>query len=408
MKPVIERFLRYVKIDTQSDPASSSYPSTSKQFDLAHVLVKELQEMGVADAEMDRFGYVTGTIPANFNKEVPVIGFIAHMDTSPSASGKDVKPQLIENYDGKDILLNAKEQIHLSPITFPALMKYVGQDLIVTDGRTLLGADDKAGVAEIMTAADWILHHPEFKHGTIKIGFTPDEEVGRGVDHFDVKKFGAQYAYTLDGNEAGELEYECFNAASASVTVHGLQVHPGTAKDLMKNAILIATELLNALPAAERPEHTAVREGFIHVDEFTGSVDTAKMTLIIRDHDQKKFEQKKAVINKAAELLNIRYGPGTVEITMHDSYYNMKEKIEPVMEIVTVIEDAMRAVGLKPKRKPIRGGTDGARLSFMGLPCPNFFTGGLNYHGIYEFVSIPAMEKATEVVIKIVGLFAEK
>ncbi len=408
MNPLVERFIRYVKIDTQSDPKSTSFPSTAKQLDLARLLVKELQEMGIKDAELDAFGYVMATIPANIDKKVPVIGFIAHMDTSPSAPGKDVKPKIVENYDGKDILLNEKEQIFLSPDKFPALKKYAGQALIVTDGTTLLGADDKAGVAEIMTAADWIVHHHEFKHGTIKIGFTPDEEVGRGVDHFDVKKFGAEFAYTLDGNEAGELEYDNFNAASASVTVHGLQVHPGTAKNLMKNAILIATELLSMLPAAERPEHTDVHEGFIHVDDFNGTVDNAKMTLIIRDHDLKKFERKKAIIIKAAELLNVKHGSDTVDVVILNSYFNMKEKIEPVMQIVTLIEEAMRAVGLEPKVKPIRGGTDGARLSFMGLPCPNFFSGGLNYHGHFEFVSIPAMEKATEVVIKIAEIFAQK
>ncbi len=408
MKPIVERFLRYVKIDTQSDPNSTTFPSTAKQFDLAKLLVKELQQMGIKDASLDEFGYVMATIPANIEKKVPTIGFIAHMDTSPSASGANVTPRIIEKYDGNDILLNEKEQIVLSPRTFPDLKRYIGQSIITTDGTTLLGADDKAGIAEIMTAADWIVHHPEFKHGTIKIGFTPDEEVGRGVDHFDVKKFGADYAYTLDGNEAGELEYECFNAASATVIIHGLQVHPGTAKNLMKNAILIAAELLTMLPPAERPEHTILREGFIHVDEFTGAVDHAKLILIIRDHDQKKFEQKKAVITKAAELLNVKYGSDTVEVAMRDSYFNMKEKIEPVMQIVTVIEDAMCAVGLDPKVKPIRGGTDGARLSFMDLPCPNFFSGGLNYHGRYEFVSIPAMEKASEVVIKIVEIFALK
>lgn len=406
MSNVVDRFLRYVKIDTQADDKSATIPSSSKQLDLARMLTDELKALGLQDISLDDKGYVMATLPSNLDKEVPVIGFVAHMDTSPASPGKDVKPQIVKNYDGGDILLNKDLGLVLSPRDFPALKKYVGQDLITTDGTTLLGADNKGGIAEIMATVDWMVKHPEFKHGTIKVGFTPDEEIGRSIDHFDVQKFGADFGYTLDGNELGELEYENFNAASAHITIHGKQVHPGTAKNIMKNAILIAMELTSMLPVAERPEYTSLREGFFHLDEFTGTVETASMIYIIRDHDRGKFEQKKKILKKAGEYLDEKYGPGTADVRIIDSYYNMKDKIVPVMHIVDSIQKAMRSLGIEPKIGAVRGGTDGARLSYLGMPCPNFFTGGLNYHSRFECIPIPSMEKAVEVVLKIIEIYA--
>jgi len=406
MSTLVDRFLRYVKIDTQSDPESKTYPSTEKQKKLAKVLAEELKQLGVKDAEMDKYGYVTGTVPSNVRNKVPAIGFLAHMDTSPSSPAKDVNPQIIDAYDGKDIVLNSKLNLVLSPAEFPMLKDYVGQMLITTDGTTLLGADDKAGIAAIMTAVEWVIQHPEFKHGNFKIGFTPDEEVGRGVDYFDVKKFGADFAYTLDGAEIGQLEYENFNAAAAHVIVHGKQVHPGTAKGFMKNSQLIAFELQRMLPEGERPEFTEKREGFIHLDHMTGTVETTDMVYIIRDHDKAKFEQKKTVMREACNFLNTRFGSGTVALDLTDSYLNMKEKIEPVMHIVDNARKAMRAVGVTPKEGAVRGGTDGARLSFMGLPCPNFFAGALNFHSRFEYVPVPSMQKAVEVILKILEIYA--
>ena len=406
MSSLVDRFLRYVKIDTQSDPESTTFPSTEKQKDLAKVLVDELKQLGVKDAEMDKYGYVTGTIPSNVKNKVPAIGFLAHMDTSPSSPGKDVNPQIIDSYDGRDIILNKKLNLVLSPTEFPILKDYIGQTLITTDGTTLLGADDKAGIAAIMSAVEWVMQHPEFKHGDFKIGFTPDEEVGRGVDFFDVKKFGAEFAYTLDGAELGQLEYENFNAASAHVIVHGKQVHPGTAKGFMKNSQLIAFELQRMLPEVERPEFTEKREGFIHLDHMTGTVETTDMVYIIRDHDKAKFEHKKALMTEACAFLNTRFGAGTVELDLTDSYFNMKEKIEPVMHIVDNARKAMLAAGITPKEGAVRGGTDGSRLSYMGLPCPNFFAGALNFHSRFEYVPVPSMQKAVDVILKILEIYA--
>lgn len=408
MSSLVDRFLRYIQIDTQSDPDSTTYPSTEKQLNLARVLVEELKQLGVKDAELDKYGYVTGTLPSNVKNKVPAIGFLAHMDTSPSSPGKDVKPRIIDSYDGKDIILNSKLNLVLSPTEFPILKDYVGQMLITTDGTTLLGADDKAGIAAIMTAAEWITQHPEFKHGDFKIGFTPDEEVGRGVDYFDVKKFGAEFAYTLDGAEIGQLEYENFNAAAAHVIVHGKQVHPGTAKGILKNSQLIAMELQHMLPEMERPEFTEKREGFIHLDSMSGTVETTEMIYIIRDHDKAKFEHKKTLFQQACDFLNARFGKGTVDLKLEDSYFNMKEKIVPVMHIVDNARKAMLAVGVTPKEGAVRGGTDGARLSFMGLPCPNFFAGGLNFHSRYEYLPVPSMQKAVEVILKILEIYANQ
>jgi tripeptide aminopeptidase len=406
MSSLVDRFLRYVRIDTQSDPDSQTYPSTEKQKDLSRVLVEELKNLDVKNAEMDQYGYVTGTIPSNIKNKVPSIGFLAHMDTSPSSPGKNVNPQIVDPYDGKDIILNKKLNLVLSPAEFPILKDYVGQTIITTDGTTLLGADDKAGIAAIMSAVEWVMQHPEFKHGDFKVGFTPDEEVGRGVDYFDVKKFGADFAYTLDGAELGQLEYENFNAAAAHVIVHGKQVHPGTAKGFMKNSILMAFELQRMLPEMERPEFTEKREGFIHLDHMTGTVETTDMTYIIRDHDKANFEHKKTLMKEACDFLNTRFGSGTVELDLTDSYYNMKEKIEPVMHIVDNARKAMIAVGVKPKEGAVRGGTDGARLSFMGLPCPNFFAGALNFHSRFEYVPVPSIQKAVEVILKILEIYA--
>ncbi len=404
MDKVVEKFIRYVQFDTKSDFSSEACPSTSKQLALGEALVKELKAIGLQDAEMDENGYVMATLPANMAEVTKTIGFIAHMDTSPDMSGANVKPQFIENYDGGDILLNKEKNIVLSPKDFPDLKNYIGDTLITTDGTTLLGADNKAGIAEIIAAVEYLIQHPEIKHGTIKIGFTPDEEIGRGADKFDVAKFNADFAYTVDGGPIGELEYENFNAAGAKIVIHGRNVHPGASKNKMKNSILIAMELHNMLPIAERPEYTEGYEGFYHLNNFNGDVEETALVYIIRDHFKDRFEKKKQLLIEAVAFLNQKYGEGTIDLQLKDQYYNMKEKIEPVMEIVELAKKAMLAAGVAPNIKPVRGGTDGARLSYMGLPCPNIFTGGHNFHGKYEFISVAAMTKAVEVILKIVEL----
>ena len=402
MTNVIEKFLRYIKIDTQSDENSETCPSTEKQLNLANLLVKEMKILGLSDISLDENGYVMASLPSNVEKnKAPVVGFIAHMDTSPDFSGKEVKPKFINNYDGGEIILN--EKIIMSPKDFPELMKYVGQDLITTDGTTLLGADDKAGVAEIMTAMEYLINNPEIKHGPIRIGFTPDEEIGRGADHFDVKKFATDFAYTMDGGEIGELEYENFNAALATITVSGRNVHPGYAKDKMINSIHIAKELDALLSVEKRPEHTEGYEGFYHLIDFKGEVEQTVFRYIIRDHDRQKFEFLKEYLQSCTDLLNSKYG-NRIKLELKDQYYNMKEKIEPVMHVVETAIEAMEKVGVKPLVVPIRGGTDGARLSYMGLPTPNIFTGGHNFHGRFEYIPVESMQKAVEVIVEIVQI----
>jgi len=407
MDVLVERFLKYVSFDTQSDENSDTFPSTGKQYEFGKYLVEELREIGLKDAEIDENGYVYATLEGNTDKKVPVIGFIAHMDTSPDMTGENVRPRIIENYDGGDIVLNGEKNIVMTVETFPNLLTVKGHDIIVTDGTTLLGADDKAGIAEIITAAEYLVNHPEIKHGTIKIAFTPDEEIGRGVDRFDVKKFGADFAYTVDGGFEGQLEYENFNAAYAKITVNGANVHPGSAKNKMKNSILIAMELNSMLPPAEVPSHTEGYEGFFHLNNIEGNVERTTLYYIIRDHDRKRFSERKELIGKIVDFLNYKYGEGTVVLEMKDQYYNMKEKIEPVMHVVDLAKKAMEQSGVKPVVTPIRGGTDGARLSYMGIPTPNIFTGGQNYHGKFEFVSVNSMKKAVEVIIRIAELAAE-
>lgn len=404
MEKVVERFLRYVAIDTQSDPESSSFPSTAKQLDLARLLVRELEEIGMQDVTLDENGYVMATLPANVRQDIPTIGFIAHMDTSPDMSGKNVRPVLVENYDGGDIVLNREKNIILSPADFPDLKNYAGETLITTDGTTLLGADNKAGIAEIITSMEYLLTHPEIEHGEIKVAFTPDEEIGRGADRFDVGKFNAAFAYTVDGGPLGELEYENFNAASARIRIQGRNVHPGSAKSKMVNSMLIAMELNSLLPPGERPEYTDGYEGFFHLTGINGDVEETRLQYIIRDHFRDLFEKKKQVLRAAADFLNLKYGSGTVELEITDTYYNMKEKIEPVLEIVDLAKRAMEEVGVTPLITPVRGGTDGARLSYMGLPCPNIFAGGHNYHGKYEYIPVSSMRKAVEVILKIIEL----
>lgn len=404
MSNVIEKFLRYVKMDTQSNENSNTFPSTDKQKEFAAYLAEELRTMGADKVKMDeKYGYVYARIPAtDGGKKKQVIGFISHMDTSPETSGANVNPRIVENYDGKDILLQKENQIVLSPKQFPELLDYVGQSLIVTDGTTLLGADDKAGVAEIMTMAEYLIAHPELEHGEIAIAFTPDEEIGAGVDYFDLKQFGADVAYTVDGGGIGELEYENFNAASAQIVVHGTNVHPGEAKNKMKHASLIAMEFEQSLPGAEKPSYTEGYEGFYHLTGMEGDVEKATLTYIIRDHDREKFEQKKDMIKHLAFFLNQKYGEGTVTVTMKDFYYNMKEKIVPdYFYLVDQVISCMEQVGIEPKVQPIRGGTDGARLSFMGLPCPNICTGGHNYHGRYEYCVVESMEKIVKLLVAI-------
>ena len=405
---ILNRFLSYVAIDTRSDDTSTTFPSTAKQFDMLNLLHDQLKAFGLADVSIDANGYVMGTLPSNTSKKVPVIGFVAHVDTSPDMSGTDVKPRLVENYDGKDVLLNAEKNIILSPSDFPELREYQGQTLIVTDGTTLLGADDKAGVTEIMAAIAYFVNHPEIEHGTIKVGFTPDEEVGRGVDFFDVKKFGADFAYTMDGGGIGELEYENFNAAGAKVTIQGRNIHPGYAKNKMKNAILMATEFNALLPVNERPEFTQDYEGFYHLIKMEGSVENAFIQYIIRDHDRPKFEHKKKLFKDCVDFMNKRYGENSFTLEMKDQYYNMREMVEPVYHVVATAQEAMEQLGIVPKVVPIRGGTDGARLSYMGLPCPNIFAGGHNFHGKMEYVPLESMVKATEVILKIVELYTKR
>lgn len=406
MEKLIDRFLRYVSVDTQSDEDSQSQPSTAKQLNLLKMLRDELEAMGVK-AELDEYGYVMATVPANTEKKVPKIGFISHVDTAPDAPGDQIKPQIIENYDGGKILLKGTGA-YLDPEVFPEMTKYKGQTLITTDGTTLLGADDKAGVAAIMNAVQYMREHPEFKHGEIKVGFTPDEEIGRGVVKFDVKKFGADYAYTMDGGEVGELECENFNAASAKIHIQGRNVHPGYAKGKMKNAIIIAQEFNAMLPVEQRPEYTEGYEGFYHIISFKGSVEEADFGYIIRDHDREKFEEKKKFIQTVADFINAKYGEGTCTASVKDQYYNMKEQVLPHWHIVEKAVKAMEEAGIKAKIQPIRGGTDGANLSFMGLPCPNIFAGGLNFHGRLEFVPLESIEKASEVIRNIIALFEEE
>lgn len=397
-----ERLLHYVSFGTQSDHTSETVPSTPNQKVLAAALVEEMKKLGIADAFVDDKGYVYGTIPATKGKEdKPVIGFIAHMDTAEDASGDNIKAKVVK-YNGGDVLLNEEKQIVLSEKEYPDLKKYVGQHLMVTDGTTLLGADDKAGVAEIMTMAEELMSHPEIEHGTIKIGFTPDEEIGRGANYFDVEGFGANFAYTVDGGELGELEYENFNAASAQITIHGVNIHPGSAKNKMKSAILMAVELVNLLPPAETPAHTEGREGFYHLCEMSGDETTATLSYIIRDHDRAKFEDRKAFLTRVVDYLNAKYGAGTVEMELKDSYYNMLEQIEPHMYLIHRARAAMEAVGVTPLEVPIRGGTDGARLSYMGLPCPNLCTGGVNFHGVHEYIPVDALHKMTDVLVHLV------
>lgn len=401
MKTAIDRLLNYVSYDTESDEASESCPSTAKQLVLAEQLRQELIELGASDVRMSEYGYLFARIPATSDEKVPVLGFIAHMDTSPALSGADVKPRIVQDYDGGDIVLNEEKQIVMKVADFSFLPELKGEDLIVTDGTTLLGADDKAGIAEIMTMAEHLLTHPEIKHGEICIGFTPDEEIGRGADRFDVADFGADIAYTVDGGALGELEYENFNAASGKVTIHGASIHPGSAKLKMKNALLIGMEFQSLLPTFENPMYTEGYEGFYHLDVMNGSVEEAQMDYIIRDHDRAKFEEKKRFFADAAAFLNRKYGEGTVVCEIRDSYYNMREKIEPCMYLIDTAEAAMRACGVEPIVVPIRGGTDGARLSYIGLPCPNLCTGGYNYHGKYEFIPVGSLEKTTEILVEI-------
>ena len=407
---VLEKFLRYIDIDTTSDPESPTQPSTQKQLNLSKLLVKELQEIGIENVELDQYGYVMATIPSNLpaGKNIPKIGFIAHVDSAPDAPGANIKPQIIKNYNGKDIVINAQKNMVMKVQEFPELLNYKGQTIITTDGNTLLAADDKAGIAEIMTAAEFLMSHPEFPRGEIKIGFTPDEEIGRGVDKFDVEKFGAQWAYTLDGGEIGEMEYENFNAASAKIFIQGRNIHPGYAKDKMINAIILASEFNSLLPVEQRPEFTQDYEGFFHIIRFDGTVENAMIQYIIRDHDFDKFEQKKNFIEESITFMNKKYGNNTFTLELNDQYYNMRKQVEPHYHIVEKAVEAMKLAGIEPNIKPIRGGTDGAKLSFMGLPCPNIFAGGHNFHGRYEYVPLESMEKATQVIINIVKLYAQQ
>ena len=405
---LIKRFVGYVMVDTQSDPHSKSTPSTKKQWDLANKLVDELKTIGMQDVSIDENAYIMATLPSNVDHKVPTIGFIAHFDTSPDFTGTNVKPQIIEHYNGKDIVLNADQDIVLSPDYFEDLHLYKGQTLITTDGTTLLGADDKAGICEIVSAMEYLIQHPEIKHGKIRVGFTPDEEIGRGAHKFDVEKFGADWAYTMDGSQIGELEYENFNAASAVVKVKGKIVHPGYAKGKLVNSMYIAQEFINSLPRMETPEHTEGYEGFFHLCSIKGEVEETILEYIIRDHNRGHFEARKEVMKKLTDELNEQYGREVIETKIKDQYYNMKEKVKPVMHIVDIAEEAMKQLHIKPLIKAIRGGTDGSQLSYMGLPCPNIFAGGHNFHGRYEYVPVESMIKATEVICKIAELTAKK
>lgn len=404
---LIDRFFSYVTVDTESDPNSDTTPSTEKQWNLANKLVEELKQIGMEDVTIDENSYVMATLPSNVDHPVPTIGFISHFDTSPDFTGANVKPQIVENYDGGDIVLNKEQNIILSPDYFEDLLLYKGKTLITTDGTTLLGADDKAGIAEIVSAMEYLIQHPEIKHGKIRVGFTPDEEIGRGAHKFDVEKFGADWAYTMDGSQVGELEYENFNAAGAVVTIQGKVVHPGYAKGKMINSMFIATDFINSLPRLETPEHTEGREGFFHLHSIQGGVDETKLIYIIRDHDKDKFEARKEVMQKLANEINQQLGREAVVVEIKDQYLNMREKIEPVMHIVRIAEQAMKDADIEPIIKPIRGGTDGSQLSFMGLPCPNIFAGGHNFHGRYEYVPLESMQKAIEVIVNIAQLTAQ-
>ena len=410
MQHIIDRFISYVIIDTESDASSETTPSTKKQWDLANKLVEELKTIGMQDVTIDEKSYIMATLPSNVDHEVPTIGFISHFDTSPDFSGANIKPQIVPNYDGKDIILNAEKNIVLSPSYFKDLLLYKGQTLITTDGTTLLGADDKAGITEIVTAMEYLINNPEIKHGKIRIGFTPDEEIGRGAHHFDVDKFGADWAYTMDGSQVGELEYENFNAASAKITFKGKSVHPGYAKGKMINSMLIANTFISKLPPEETPETTKGYEGFFHVHHLTGSIEETTLELIIRDHSKKKFEKRKELIEKITRKINKKFakqfGEDIAIAQINDQYYNMKEKVLPVKHIVDIAEKAMKEIGIKPLIKPIRGGTDGCQLSYKGLPCPNIFAGGHNFHGKYEYVPAESMQKAVEVIVKIAELTA--
>jgi tripeptide aminopeptidase len=410
MQNIINRFISYVTIDTESDPYSTTTPSTAKQFDLANLLVQELNQIGMQEVTIDQFGYVMATLPSNVSEEVPTIGFIAHFDTTPDFTGANVNPQVITNYDGNDIVLNKEKNIILSPNYFEDLLLYKGQTLITTDGNTLLGADDKAGITEIITAMEYLIQHPEIKHGKIRVGFTPDEEIGRGADKFDVEKFGAQWAYTMDGSQIGELEYENFNAAGATITFKGKSVHPGYAKGKMINSMLIANDFINELPKNETPQDTSGYEGFFHVHHLKGSIEETILELIIRDFDQAKFEERKNLIHTITQKFNdqfaAQFGENIVIAEVKDQYYNMRQKVEPMKFIVDLAEKAMKELDIQPLIKPIRGGTDGSRLSYMGLPCPNIFAGGHNFHGKYEYVPVESMQKAIDVIIKIAQLTA--
>jgi len=408
MEKLIERFIKYIKIDSQSDPESNTTPSTEKQWNIAKVLVEDLKEIGMQDVEIDKHGYVYATLPANTDKNVPTIGFIAHYDTAPDYSGANVNPQFVYNYDGSDIVLNKEKGLILSPDYFPELKNYIGQTIIHTDGNSLLGADDKAGVAEIMDAMDYLIQHPEIKHGKIRVGFNPDEEIGLGAHKFDVEKFGAEWAYTMDGSVVGELEFENFNAAGAKVKINGKSVHPGYAKDKMINSMLIAADFIKEFPNNETPQTTEGYEGFYHLHNMKGDVELTELNYIIRDHDRQKFEDRKKFFEKVVADYNRKYGEGTVELELKDQYYNMREKIEPVMHVVDIVEQAMKDLGIAPKIKAIRGGTDGAQLSFKGLPCPNVFAGGLNFHGPYEYAPVESMEKARDLIVKVAEKTAEK
>ncbi len=405
---VIERFLKYVTFDTQSDELSDTTPSTSKQMVFAQYLKTELEELGLDDISLDENGYLFATLPSNVDRPIPVVGFIAHMDTSPDMSGENVNPRIVKNYDGSDITLCEEEGIVLSPKRFPELSAHVGEDLIVTDGRTLLGADDKAGIAEIVGAMAYLKAHPEIPHGTIRIGFNPDEEIGLGAHKFDVERFGAKWAYTMDGGEVGELEFENFNAAAAKVQIKGRNVHPGYAKGKMTNALLVANEFVSMLPAGETPANTEGYEGFYHLIGMSGEVEQASLSYIIRDHDRKKFETRKAFMEECAGRINEKYGEPLVTVELKDQYYNMRQQVEPLMHIIDLAFAAMQEAGVEPHVKAIRGGTDGAQLSFKGLPCPNIFAGGLNFHGRYEFVPVQSIEKAMNVVVKIAELTARR
>lgn len=405
---ITERFLSYVAFDTQSSEDSSTTPSTHKQFALAEHLVTELKDLGLTEVEMDDMGYVYATLPANTDANIPTIGFIAHMDTSPDASGADVKPRIVKAYNGEDLVLDAEAGIVSDVKTFPELLDHVGEDIIVTDGHTLLGADDKAGIAEIVSAMEYLINHPEIKHGKVRVGFNPDEEIGLGAHHFDVKKFGCDWAYTMDGGELGEIEFENFNAAGVKITVNGVSVHPGYAKGKMVNAALVAADFIHRMPASETPSTTEGYEGFFHLTGIEGGVEKATVSYLIRDHDRERFEVRKQMVESLVKGMNRQYGEGTLVLNIKDQYYNMREKIEPVMHVIDLIKEAMEEAGVEPKVRAIRGGTDGAQLSFMGLPCPNIFAGGLNFHGPHEFLPIPNLQKACEVVVNIVRLTAQR